>query len=289
MTRPMIPAPTRPMAPAIPHDALPDPGDGLAGDPDVTTDGAAGSMAVASLGTSVDTVVTAVSPRAWRNRIVGEGYETPDQLLANPLNWRVHPLHQQQKLEGVLSGVGWIQRIIVNEATGHVIDGHARVGLAIARGEPRVPVLYVDLTLEEERLVLATLDPIGALATTDRHVLDTLLADISSPDGAVQRLLDDLARESALASTLHGLPLGGDPFAEPEGVQRTSGNETGAGNGKGEQGSASPSAEAWPVVRVSVPRDTADRYREILARCAGHEEWERFSALVEAAAGTLRP
>jgi len=28
---------------------------------------------------------------AWRSRIVGEGEEAPDQLLANPDNWRVHP------------------------------------------------------------------------------------------------------------------------------------------------------------------------------------------------------
>ncbi len=225
---------------------------------------------------------------AWRNRIVRDGYEAPDQLLANPMNWRVHPLHQQEKLEGVLSEVGWIQRVIVNEATGHVIDGHARVGLAISRGEPLVPVLYVDLTLEEERLVLATLDPIGALAGTDRQVLDALLAEVSSPDGAVQRLLDDLARDNALADTLHGLPIGDDPFLEPDGVRDMSAGEPGEGGGEGGQGTTSPSAEGWSIVRVSVPGSTAVRYRDVLARCAGHEDWERFTALVEAAAGSFR-
>lgn len=28
--------------------------------------------------------------RRWRNRIVGHGEEAPDQLLANPMNFRVH-------------------------------------------------------------------------------------------------------------------------------------------------------------------------------------------------------
>ena len=28
---------------------------------------------------------------AWRNRIVGSGDEPPEQLLANPANWRLHP------------------------------------------------------------------------------------------------------------------------------------------------------------------------------------------------------
>ncbi len=27
----------------------------------------------------------------WRNRITGSGEEAPDQLLANPANWRIHP------------------------------------------------------------------------------------------------------------------------------------------------------------------------------------------------------
>ncbi len=32
-----------------------------------------------------------VAPTApWRSRIVGSGEEAPDQLLANPANWRIH-------------------------------------------------------------------------------------------------------------------------------------------------------------------------------------------------------
>lgn len=36
---------------------------------------------------------------AWKNRIVGEGLEAPDQLLAHDKNWRIHPKHQQDALE----------------------------------------------------------------------------------------------------------------------------------------------------------------------------------------------
>ena len=35
---------------------------------------------------------------AWRNRIVGHGEEPPEQLLANPANWRLHPTEQQRAL-----------------------------------------------------------------------------------------------------------------------------------------------------------------------------------------------
>ena len=34
----------------------------------------------------------------WRNRISGSGEEAPDQLLANPANWRIHPKAQQDAL-----------------------------------------------------------------------------------------------------------------------------------------------------------------------------------------------
>lgn len=125
---------------------------------------------------------------AIRSRIVGEGMEAPDQLLANPLNWRRHPKEQLAALEGMLDTVGWVQRVIVNRTTGHLVDGHARVELALRRDEAQVPVLYVELTEAEERLVLAALDPIGGLASTDQAMLDQLLADV----GQTSSMLDDL-------------------------------------------------------------------------------------------------
>lgn len=128
-----------------------------------------------------------------RSRIVGEGDENPEQLLANPANWRKHPKEQQEALEGLLRNVGWVQRVIVNRRTGHVVDGHARVELAIRRGEPSVPVLYVDLSEEEERLVLASLDPIGALAATDQQKLDELLQEVQAQDAGLQAFLDSLS------------------------------------------------------------------------------------------------
>jgi len=129
---------------------------------------------------------------AWRNRITGSGEEAPDQLLANPGNWRLHPRNQQAALAGALDTVGWVQQVMVNQRTGFVVDGHARVALAISRNEPSVPVLYVDLSAEEEALVLATLDPIGAMATADEAKLNELLAEVSVDDAGLLRLLGDL-------------------------------------------------------------------------------------------------
>ncbi len=138
-------------------------------------------------------------PVAWRNRIVGTGDEPPDQLVANPANWRTHPGNQRDALRGSLEAVGWVQQVMVNRRTGFVVDGHARVEEALSRHEPTVPVLYVDLDPEEEALVLATLDPIAAMATVDGARLAELLAEISPPDAALAALLADMAAKAGLA------------------------------------------------------------------------------------------
>jgi hypothetical protein len=114
-----------------------------------------------------------------RSRIVGHGEEVPDQLLANPANWRIHPRAQQDAMAGVLEQIGWVQSVIVNRTTGHLVDGHMRVSLALREGVSSIPVAYVELTAEEEALVLATLDPLGSAAVTDKEKLAELLAEVS--------------------------------------------------------------------------------------------------------------
>lgn len=126
-----------------------------------------------------------------QSRITGEDTVAADQLLANPNNWRTHPKEQRAALEGLLDTVGWVQRVIVNEVTGHIVDGHLRAEVALARSED-VPVVYVRLTEQEERLVLAALDPIGGLAGTDQGMLDQLLEGIEVEDAGLQALIDSL-------------------------------------------------------------------------------------------------
>jgi len=136
---------------------------------------------------------------AFRTRIIGEGTENPEQLLANPLNYRRHPAAQLNALEGSLDEIGWIQRVIVNERTGHLIDGHARVELALRRDEQAIPVLYVDLDEREERIALATLDPITGLAYHDEEQLADLLEGLTAENEALADFLTDLNPETEAA------------------------------------------------------------------------------------------
>jgi hypothetical protein len=66
---------------------------------------------------------------------------------------------------------------------------------AISEGAPVIPVVYVDLSEEEERLALAILDPIGAMARNDGDRLDELLASISTDNQALNDLMASLTYE----------------------------------------------------------------------------------------------
>ena len=154
---------------------------------------------------------------AWESRIVGHGEAAPSDLVGNPRNWRTHPQAQRDALAGVLDEVGWVQDVIVNKRTGYLVDGHARVAVAAQRGEDAVPVVYVDLSEDEERLILSTLDPLSAMAEADSEALTDLLAVVTAEDGALNAMLDALANDSGAAlATARGLT---DPDDVPDPIE----------------------------------------------------------------------
>jgi len=111
----------------------------------------------------------------WRSRIVGYGEEAPEQLLTNPFNFRIHTALQENALGGVLREVGIVQNVLVNQTTGHMIDGHLRTAMAISAGQTKIPVTYVELTEAEEKVVLATFDPLSAMAGKDEELFKALV------------------------------------------------------------------------------------------------------------------
>jgi len=113
----------------------------------------------------------------WKNRILSHDVVDPNDLVPNEKNWREHPEFQRKSLKGVLDQVGWVQSVIVNKNSGNIVDGHLRVSEAINNKED-VPVVYVDLTSDEENLILATIDPLSALAKTNNDALKSLVEDI---------------------------------------------------------------------------------------------------------------
>ncbi len=141
----------------------------------------------------------------WRSRIVGHAEVDPAALTPNARNWRLHPTGQRQALTEVLDQVGWVQDVVVNRRSGHLVDGHLRVELAMEQGVKTVPVVYVDLSDAEEVLVLATLDPLAALATGDSEQLAALLGEVQYEGSGLAAMLDALARDTGLNDPPTGL------------------------------------------------------------------------------------
>ena len=114
------------------------------------------------------------------------------ELIPNPKNWRTHPARQQDALRGILAEVGYADALLARETAAGLmlIDGHLR---AETTPDAVVPVLVLDVDDAEADKLLATLDPLAALAETDGTQLDRLLAEIKTQSAALGEMLAGLA------------------------------------------------------------------------------------------------
>lgn len=131
-------------------------------------------------------------PSKWRSKIVGHEKVQAGQLMANPFNHRRHPEKQRKVVAASIEELGFIKSVLVNQVTGHIVDGHERVMQALGVGEETlVDVEYVELSPEDEKKALLVLDASSELAEVDASSLDQLVKDCAFDMG----VLDDLAKE----------------------------------------------------------------------------------------------
>jgi hypothetical protein len=146
-------------------------------------------------------------PQTVRSRIVGQGEENPADLIAHPANWRMHDRRQRDALKEALDAAGWVRTVMVNKTTGRIVDGHLRVVLAVENGAEKVPVTYVELDEDEEKIVLASFDPISSLAIVDEGAFKGLLSDAEASLGpALDRLTRDIVDADRPADIESSLP-----------------------------------------------------------------------------------
>jgi len=118
-------------------------------------------------------------------------------LLPHPKNWRVHNSRQRNVLQGILAEIGYADALLVRELPDgslQLIDGHLR---AETTPNQKVPVLVLDLNDAEADKLLATFDPLAAMANTDQTMLDNLLANIETENIAVQEFLRGMTDPSS--------------------------------------------------------------------------------------------
>src|SRR5919197_1373559 len=149
-------------------------------------------------------------PSPVRDRVVELVRIRAGELEAHPGNWRRHPDHQREALSALLRDIGYADALLARRDGDRLvlIDGHLRQSLD---PDQVVPVLVLDVSAAEADTLLATLDPLAALAHPDPDALAALLQGVHTSSRAVQDLLEDLARAA-------GLPprrVLGDPDAVP--------------------------------------------------------------------------
>lgn len=113
-------------------------------------------------------------------------------LAPHPRNWRTHPKEQGDALRGLLAEIGFAGALMAREledGTLQLIDGHLR---AETTPDAEVPVLVLDVSAEEADKILATHDPIGAMAGRDDEMLKKLLDGMQTESEALKAMLDGL-------------------------------------------------------------------------------------------------
>jgi hypothetical protein len=123
-----------------------------------------------------------------RNRIREHVTVKARDLVPHPLNFREHPREQRQALSDSLQEVGFARSLLgyrLPDDRIQLIDGHLR-----AEYDPDLDVVVevLDVTEDEARQLLLTLDPLAALAHTNHDVHRQLLEKTRSQSETLQAL-----------------------------------------------------------------------------------------------------
>jgi DNA modification methylase len=120
--------------------------------------------------------------KAFRDRVREIREVRIGDLVSNPENFRTHPPEQRAAFRGMLADVGFASVPLVRElpdGTLRLIDGHLRRDEA---PEQRVKVAILDVDDDEERRLLATTDPLAAMAGADLEKAEALIAATAEAD-----------------------------------------------------------------------------------------------------------
>jgi hypothetical protein len=156
------------------------------------------------------------TPPRLRDRILDLRRIPARDLQDHQMNWRTHPQAQQDAMRGVLDELGIAAALLVYDSPRQgglcIIDGHLRKSLDPSQAWP---CLVLDLDDDEAAYLLATHDPLGAMAEASREAVARLLEDVHSGQAAVQQLLSDLASDAGLLRALGETDPGGVAPALP--------------------------------------------------------------------------
>jgi len=167
------------------------------------------------------------SKPSLRNRIVGHRKIKASELKHHPLNWREHPKGQQQVLQAIIKEVGFARSLLcyVSETDKELylgpdhtattpdaklplltqrpeppltlIDGHLRANL---NPDEILDVEVLDVTDDEARKLLLTLDPLVELAKPNQEMLRNLNAITTTEEKYLSDLWNKVSNAQKMTS-----------------------------------------------------------------------------------------
>ena len=133
-----------------------------------------------------------------RDRIKDFRRVKASDLSPNPRNWRTHPKAQQDALKGILAEIGYADALLARELPDgglELVDGHLR---AETTPDMEVPVLVLDLDQDEAEKLVTVLDPMAAMAETNKDALGSLLQQMQTDNDGLQAMLEELASSEGI-------------------------------------------------------------------------------------------
>ena len=114
-----------------------------------------------------------------RNRVKEVRLVPGNELLPDARNWRRHPASQRAAMGALVEEIGFAGSVVARQSDDGliIVDGHLRAEQA---GSDPIPVAITDLSYEEAGVVLATFDPLSALAVADDQALTELVAQLNT-------------------------------------------------------------------------------------------------------------
>jgi hypothetical protein len=112
---------------------------------------------------------------AIRNRIKGHRRIRAGDLVPHEWNFRLHPEQQRAALQALYVEVGFARSLLAYELPDgrlKLLDGHLRRDLD---PDMEVDVEILDVTDDEARMLLLSIDPLAALAQTQEQIHQRLL------------------------------------------------------------------------------------------------------------------
>jgi hypothetical protein len=132
-----------------------------------------------------------------RNRIIGHRRVRAGDLIPHERNWRRHPPEQRAALVALYDEVGFARSLLAYElADGRLqlIDGHLRRDID---PEMLVDVEVLDVTPEEARKLLLSMDSLAGLAEADAEAVAALRHTVDTEAPALAALWQSLAKSEA--------------------------------------------------------------------------------------------